>query len=380
MKYFSYLFLLIALTLACTPQNQSKSGLDGSSLTEDSLLYAQNFKVERLGAHQLLTVKTPWKGAQKSFKFLLYPKGTKLPTIYPEAQKIAVPVERILCTSTVDVAFLDFLDATDKMVALANGNFTYHPEVRQALADGKIADLGSQGTIDYERALMAKPEIALLYSLGDLKNYDKLKSLGISSVLMADFMEEHPLGRAEWCLFVAHLLGKEKLAKQRFDAVVQAYQQLKLQARSYQKRPTVLTGAVFQGTWHVAGGGSLMAGFINDAHAQYLWADNQDLSGVPLDFEAVYSKALNADFWINISNFKRQGQMLQSEPLYADFSAFKSGQLFNYYKRSTKSGGTDVFESAIVAPHRLLGDLIHIFHAARIDTSSLYYYEQLTQK
>ena len=107
---------------------------------------------------------------------MLYPKGTVAPDIHPEAQKIAVPVDKILCTSTVDVAFLDFLDATDKIVALANGNFTYHPQVRKALAAGQIADLGSQGAIDFEKALMAKPEIALLYSLGDLKSYDKLKS------------------------------------------------------------------------------------------------------------------------------------------------------------------------------------------------------------
>ena len=91
----------MGLTLACTPQNQSKSGIDGSTLTEDSLLYAQNFRVDRLGAYQLLTVKTPWKGAQKSFKYLLYPKGTKLPTIYPEAQKIA---ERL-----IDAGLITFL-------------------------------------------------------------------------------------------------------------------------------------------------------------------------------------------------------------------------------------------------------------------------------
>lgn len=375
-----YIFCFCTLfLLACeTAQEDSKTTISLESLV-DSLDYARNFTVQIIGDYQLLTVQTPWKGAEQSYKFLLYPKGSTAPTLFPEAQKIAVPVERILCTSTVDVAFLDFLGASDKIVALANGNFTYQARVRKALEDGTIIDLGSQGAIDYERALAAQPDLAMLYSLGDLKNYKKLSQLGIPTVLMADFMEEHPLGRAEWCLFVAYLLGKENLAKKRFQQVKNKYLALQEQASSFPSRPTVLTGAVFQGTWYVAGGASLMAQLIEDANAAYLWADNEDLSGVPLDFEAVYAKALEADYWINISNYKAKQQMLLAENLYTNFNAFKKGSLYNYYKRSTPSGGTDVFESAIVAPHRLLSDLIHIFHAPITDSSKLYYYEQLIE-
>lgn len=371
---FAYFFFVL---IACSNSKQETPNSSIENRLAIPLDFAQNFTVEQQGNYTILSIKSAWKGAQDQFQYVLYPKAEAAPTNFPNAIKVAVPVERILCTSTVDVAFLDFLDATDKIVAISNGDFVYHEGIQNRLKSGDLLDVGANNALDYEKALMTNPDIALVYSIGDKELYSKFQELAIAPVLLADFMETNPLGRAEWAVFVAYFLGKEAVAIQKFKKIAAEYEALKLQAADYSSQPTVLTGAVYKGTWHIAGGKSLMATLIKDAAAQYLWADNQELSGVPLDFEAVYNKGLNADFWINMSHFSSKKALQESESKYHLFKAFEENRLYNYYKRATKNGGSDIFESAIVNPHLLLKDMIQIFHQPTVSKDSLYYYAPL---
>lgn len=367
--YFSLLLLVISCTATTTETPEVGQPTDTEIIPR---LYAQNFEVAKEGKYTILTVKTAWKGATSPFKYVLYPKAEEAPTGYKDAIKVGIPVEKVLCTSTVDIAILDMLEATNRIVALSNGNYVYNRTVQAALVNKQIAAIGGSNAIDYERAVTSGAEVAMVYSLGDQKSFKKFKELGIKPILMADFMETTPLGRAEWSLFVAYFLGKEAEALTKFKAEVEAYEALTQQ--KHMTSPTVLTGAVYQGVWYVAGGQSLMATFIKDAGGDYLWRENKEVSGVPLDFEAVYSKGLTADYWINMSHWTSRKDLLASEKRYQDFKAFKEGKVYNYYKRTTAQGGSDVFESAIVQPHLVLQDMINLFHQEPVDTAALYYY------
>jgi iron complex transport system substrate-binding protein len=377
MPFIYIFFFLIFVTISCT-SSTTDSPIVGTTLdsiaTIIPLQYANNFSIEKDGDNTILSIKSAWKGSKEQYKYVLYPKGGKVPTNYSDAVKIAVPVERIICTSTVDIAFLDFLGVTDKIVAMANGGYVYNKYVRAAQENGQILEIGGTNTIDYERALTANADIAFVYSIGDRQTFKKFKEVGIPPVMLSDFMETSPLGRAEWMLFVSYFLGKEKEALVKFNEVAQQYEALKRDAALYSSQPTVLTGAVYNGTWYVAGGKSLMATFIKDAGARYLWADNPEVSGVPLDFEAIYAKALEVDYWINMSHFKDKKDLGDSEPKYQDFKAFQQGNMYNYYKRASDNGGSDIFESAIVQPNLVLQDMIRMFHHKDLKYKNLYYY------
>lgn len=371
-----FLLLCCCFVIAC--DNSGTSGVTNTTnKTTLELAHATNFKVEKEGALTILSIKTAWKNAQEQFQYVLYPKGTEAPSHYPNAIKIPVPVERIICTSTVDIAFLDFLDATDKIVAISNGTYVYNKNVQEGVKQGSIVAIGGNNTIDYEKALTTNADVALVYSIGDQEAYQKFNEMGVPAILLSDFMEKTPLGRAEWAVFVACLLGKEVQAQEKCAQIAAKYQALKTKAASYSNQPSVLTGAVYKGTWYIAGGKSLMATFIQDAGGRYLWAGDENLSGVPLDFEAVYAKGLNADRWINMSSWTNKDDLAQSEAKYEDFKAFQEGQLYNYYKRVTENGGVDIFESAIVNPDLVLKDFVHLFHADTIHSDSLYYYKKL---
>lgn len=372
--------LWCCLLLACqapSPKEPSHSSNSTVPAAKDSIpmSYAQNFSVEQEGEYTILTIKTAWKASAEKFQYVLYPKEQPAPKSYPNAIKVGIPLERVLCTSTVDIAFLSTLDELPAIVALANSDYVYNPEVRKRLEQQQIAAVGNSNALDYERILQQQPEAAFVYSLGDKTGYKKLEELGIAPIMLSDFMEASPLGRAEWMRFVGYFFQKATKATTKFDELAEAYQNLQLKARLYSSKPTVLTGALYGGTWYVAGGKSLMAQLIRDAGGRYLWANNEELSGVPLDFEVVYDKALEANYWINMAQFTSKDDLLNADPRYGDFTAFKEGKLYNHHKRSTAIGGSDFFESAIVLPHLVLNDLIQLLHPS--DSDSLYYYQPL---
>ena len=380
MRFLSILFLsFIWLLVGCSPSEPSKTSsttnLEGWQ--DIPLQYATNFTIQKKGKQTLLTIKSPWKGAKATKKYLLYPKTEKAPVDYPNVTKIATPIERIICTSTVDIAFLDALGATDKIVAISNGDYVYNPTIRQALQEESIVEIGGNNTIDYEKALVTNPDLAFIYSISATNNYKKFEALGVPTVFLSDFMEQSPLGRTEWLYFIAHFLELEDQAAVLFDNIEHHYQTIKQKALIKEKKPTVLTGAVYEGTWYVAGGNSLMAQLIADAGGDYLWADNTELSGVPFDFEAVYPKALEADCWINMSSYTTKKDLLAGDQRYQAFQTIQTNRLFNYFKRSTPNGGTDIFESAIVHPERILKDLSLIFNQEHPSPERLFYYQQL---
>ena len=373
-----FLLFFCWIVIACNNETKvSNSNVVEKERTILELDHAKNFTIEKEGTYTILTITKAWKNAQEEFQYVLYPREEQAPTNYPNAVTIPVPVERIICTSTIDVAFLDFLEATDKIVAMSNGAYVYNKNVQTALKEGRVMDIGGSNTIDYEKALTSNADVAMVYSIGDQASYKKFNEMGIPAVLLSDFMEKTPLGRAEWAVFVACLLGKENEALRKCSQIAAKYQQLQERATRHNRKPTVLTGAVYKGTWYVAGGKSFMATFIQDAGGRYLWEEDNSLSGVPLDFEAVYAKALEADYWINMSSWTNKDDLVDSESKYQDFKAFQEGQLYNYYKRGTAQGGSDIFESAIVNPHLVLKDLIHIFHDEQVEEDSLYYYQEL---
>jgi iron complex transport system substrate-binding protein len=372
-----YFLLLCCLFFTACNNDRTTTVYHSTSKVAVKLAHANNFTIEKEGVFTILSIKTAWKNAQEEFQYVLYPKGTKPPSHYLKAVMIPVPVERIICTSTVDIAFLDFLGATDKIVAVSNSTYVYNKNVQERVAQGAVIDIGGNNIIDYERALTTNADVALVYSIGDQKAYQKFNEMGVPAILLSDFMEKTPLGRAEWAIFVACLLGKEVEAQEKCAQIAAKYQALQAKVKNYAKKPTVLTGAVYKGTWYIAGGKSLMATLIRDAGGAYLWAENESLSGVPLDFEAVYAKGLNADRWINMSNWTNKADLGQSEEKYQDFKAFQEGQLYNFYKRVTENGGVDIFESGIVKPHLVLKDFVHLLHDEQVHSDSLYYYQAL---
>lgn len=77
------------------------------------------------------------------------------------------------------------------------------------------SDAGSGLRIDVEKILSLQPDVVFVYTYTatEKEAAERLAALGVPIVIASDYLEETPLGMAEWIKFVALFLGEEKKAE-----------------------------------------------------------------------------------------------------------------------------------------------------------------------
>lgn len=341
--------------------------------------YAKGFAVEYHKNYKLITILNPWLNAKETFKYVLVQCGTPAPKGYRPEQVITVPIDRIAVTSTTHVAQLQALNQLDRVVGFSDPKLIYGDEIKADFAKRRVATIGADSTINIEQLIALKPDIVSIYGLGDANDSQPtLKAAGLKPTIHAEYMENHPLGRTEWVKMLAMFFNQEAKANQLFDRIAQNYQRVAALAQSVPNRPTVLTDAQYQGTWYVAGGRSYVAQYLKDAGANYLWADNDSSASVPLAFESVYAKGRNADVWLNVNqDWKTLDTLLKADERYANFKPVQTGKVYNNNGRMNDLGSSDYWQSGLMQPDVVLGDLVTILHPGLLGDRPLVYYRSL---
>lgn len=332
--------------------------------------WARAAEWETSGGETRVIVREPWKGARKPLHYVI--------AADPDAPRGAIPasLRRIACLAAVHVGFLDALGMTDRIVAVDAASHIHHGGVRAAVAEGRVAQVGSGSRLNVERLLAARPDVVLANAVGASEHaaLRRLERAGVSVLITAEWMENHPLARAEWVRLIGLLLGRADEADSVFAAVETAYRESGRRARARDHRPAVLLGGPFRDQWFVPGGGSFMARFLADAGAEYPWSGDTTAGGVPLSFETVLTRARAADLWLHPGDWRSLSEGASRDPRFAAFAAFRDGNVYNNDARRRADGANDYWESGAVRPDRVLADLIAIFHG---DGDSLYYYRRL---
>jgi iron complex transport system substrate-binding protein len=213
------------------------------------------------------------------------------------------------------------------------------------------------------------------YGSPDYDNHPKLLEAGVPTAVTAGYMETSPLGRAEWLKFTALFFNQEAAADQIFSGMAQEYEALAQLVADAPNRPTVFTGINRGDAWRVSGGDSYFAGFLADAGADYLWAGDESTGSIPLDFEAVYEHAAEADYWLpNTGRWTTLADVSAEDPRYTEFSAYQVGNIYNNNGRVNEFGGNDYWETGIANPDQVLADLIAIFHPELLPDHELVFF------
>ena len=371
------LIALTALILSCSNDNDEA---DSVSIKTDSssIRYAKNFKVYREGDHKIIEVLEPFPGATKSAKYRLVPRNTEPTNIKYSETIIKVPVQSLVCTSTTHIAPLDMLNVSDKLVGFPSTQYISSKNVRKQVDNGITIELGKDSDLNLELLMDLSPELLMSYSMtGDYSKLTPIERIGIPTVMNAEFLEETPLGRAEWIKFIALFFNKEELADSIFNEIESNYLNTIEQVGSAEKQPTVMSGVVYGDIWYTPGGQSWAAKFFKDAGANYLWQSDSTSGSIPLSFESVYEKAQNAEYWIGIANYFSNEELKAQDNRYANFGSYKSGNLFTYNARAIENGGNDYFESGYSRPDIILNDLVKILHPKVLLDHELYYFRKL---
>ena len=289
-----------------------------------------------------------------------------------EKDVFILPVDSVAVLSATQLNAFDVLGLLENVVGISESDYIRNKDVKELLKKGKIRNLASNGNFYLERVLEISPEI-VFYSPYNLNQKHPLVSTNLPMVPYYDYLETNPLGRAEWIKFSAVFFNKLDEANNIFDTIKSKYNIYKELTSGLTHKPTVFSDKYFAGQWYIPGGESYIAHLFKDAGAQYLWDDNHQKASFCLDFETVFSKAHNADYWRIVGTYSggfSYAKLGAENDLYTKFEAYKNHKVI--FCDSEKS---NYFETGALEPHIVLGDLIFAFHPQLLpDYKPKYYY------
>ena len=369
-------FILASLLLLVSCVSNKKTSLEAFNQDIYTPEYASGFKI--LGADNvqstLIQVFNPWQGAKDvEMSYFISRNGEQAPAGFT-GPTIPAGAKQIVCMSSSYIAMLDALGQADRIVAVSGIDYVSNPYI--IAHKDSIQDMGPE--MNYELLLGLKPDVVLLYGIGDAQTAvtDKLKELSIPYMYVGEYLEESPLGKAEWMVALSELTDSREKGIEIFSEIPKRYQTLKDLTASVEQRPTVMFNTPWNDSWIMPSTKSYMAQLVNDAGADYIYKENTSNSSAPIGLETAYGLIQKADYWINVGMASTLDELKAVNPKFTDAKSVREKTAYNNNLRLTATGGNEYWESAVVRPDIVLRDLIHIFHPELV-SDSLYYYRHL---
>jgi iron complex transport system substrate-binding protein len=355
-------FLLLFFTLTGCKKAETIDVVK-PEIARNSIEYASGLSIVKQDGYSIVTVINPWPNANKNFTYILKEKEAKVPDSLQKYTTIKVPLESVVVTSTTNIPFLEMLEVENKLVGFPHTDYISSEKTRALIDKGSVKNIGQNEKLNIEQLIELSPDLIVTFGV-DNNNpmLDNLKKSGLNVFIQGDWMEQSPLGKAEWIKLYGALFGKEEKAKELFDKIVLSYNQAKKLLTDKQATSTVLYGSMYEDLWYVAKGNSWVAQFMKDAQANYLWANLEGTGSQGLSFEKVLDKAKTANFWIATGSFKTLDEFGKSNPHYSEFDAFKNKTIYTFESKLGATGGTIYYELSPSRPDLVLKDYIKIFH------------------
>ena len=337
--------------------------------------HAKGFRVTyRSDGVRLLDIQEPTLADAPTERFALVPRGLDADSLPEDYTVIRTPVQRIVCMTMTQLKCFSMLQAYDCVVATSDTRRMQNPEWLARLADGRMKRIGIEGNFNTEIVMATNPELILI-SPHRRGGYEVLAQTGAPLMPFWAFNETSALGLSEWIRIAGLLLGKEQEAITLFSDMEREYNHWKTIAATVKHRPTVFSGELRGGHWYLPGGQSFYARLFADAGAEYFYKDDSHTGGVILDFEQVYAKAYNVEFWRVMNGFPglfTYDALQATDERYADFRAFRERKVV-YCNLSS----TPLYENMIGIPHILLKDMLKAMHPELLPDYTPQYYRLL---
>lgn len=376
-------FVIGLFVLAITIVSCGGNGNSSVSTYADSIYlpeYASGFRI--LGAEGSSSViiesVNPWQGADSVVTRLFIARdGEETPQGF-EGQVIEGNARRIVAMSSTHIAMLDVIGETARVVGVSGMDFISNDAVRSRR--DSIGDVGYDGNVNYELLLSLQPDIILLYGTNGASGMEpKLKELGIPYVYIGEYLEDSALGKAEWIVAVAEIVGKRDEGIKAFSAIPERYNAIREKAADclkHSSRPKVMINLPYGDSWFMAPTGSYLVRLIEDAGGDYIYKKNNSNESRPIDLEEAFMLVSASDKWINVGQTRSLDELRKNYPKFAATKPVLSGEVYNTTGRVAANGANDYWERGVVEPDVVLRDMVMIFHPELAD-SDLVYYEKL---
>ncbi len=367
--------LILCAILWCTCSCTSSGNIDDYNMVVYTPTYATGFRIVGAEGKQstIIRVTNPWQSADDVETMLFIARGgEKAPNGF-RGKVLQGDAKRVVCMSSSHIAMLDAIGAVESVVGVSGKNFITNPYV--VAHQRTIADVGYDGNMNFELLVAQQPDIVLLYGVtGACTMESKLDELGIPYIYIGEYVEEDPLGKAEWLIALAEIVGLRQQGLTYFSELPQRYEQLKSMAAAAQTpAPKVMLNTPYADSWFMPSTTSYIARLIADAGGDYIYQQNTSNHSLPIDMEEAALLTTQADVWINVGNVNSVDDLCRQLPKFAQMPCVQRGEVYNCDKRRVAGGGNDYWESGVVHPDVILRDLINIFHSELVSEEFVYY-------
>ena len=366
------LFAFFSCSIKSPPEDETVSRVN--DVSEINPNHARGFKVFKNEHYQVLEIYLPWDSLNAVQRFYLVKDNSESISVPNNGIVLHVPLNNMACFSATHLSFANALGLIDKINGVASADFVVSKKFQHLVESGQIKEVGIGGHFKLEELIQLNPEI-IMVSPQKGQSFDPLINAGLNIVMNCDYLEPSPLGRAEWIKMMGLLFGKEREAIQIFDSISSEYETLKNLTKNVGTRPVVLSGKQYSGFWSLPGGKSYIAQFIADAGGKYLYDDNPETGSKTLEFESVYEKGIEADFWrflIYSPDAFSYDMLVQEDERYADFLSVTNKKVF-----VCNSLKTPYFQKGLLEPQIILADYIKILHPELLPQHQNVYYHLL---
>ena len=376
MKRLIFIFLILGF-ISCKNSKETEP-TDFQKGEELKIENAAGFSITRFENYSILKVNTPWPEAEDPFIYLLSEKNTQIPEDIDYDQRVEVPVESIVVTSTTHIPALEALNEEEKLVGFPGLNYISSEKTRELIEADKISELGQNENINTEVLIDLSPDVVIGFAINaSNKSFETIQKTGIPVIYNGDWTEATPLGKAEWIKFFGALFGKEEKANEIFNTIKEEYLNAKKLAKTSDAKPTVIAGSMYNDKWYMPYGNSWQAQFIKDANANYLYSDTRGDGSLSLAFESVLDKAQDAEFWVSSGQFTSYEQLFNESEHYRRFKAVQNKNVYSVSLSKGETGGIIFYELGPQRPDLILKDLISIFHPKLLKDHKPVFYKPL---
>lgn len=355
--YFALASSLILNLTSCERNIQQKQDAHFRVDTNASPRFARLFMAGFVHHHRAVWLFDPWDSTKIHSKYIILPHQLPNDSIPEGYQTVIVPSHTLATTSSTLIAHLSSLEILDLLIGVADTSYIFHFYVKNRIRQKHIMEIAQGDRVDSEALIACQPDLTFI-TLYPGQDVARLQHLGLQIVPWADYLENHPLGRAEWIRFIGYFMGKEKEADSIFHSIASRYLAIQRKLRQNGSSISIFDGLMSSGVWYVSGGQSYMARLYKDAGLTYVFSDLKETASKGLGFEEVFVKARDADYWrIMVSH---RGNFTLNDLLNLD----KRYELFEAVQKRRfivcNAAQVPFYEEGVAHPEWILSDLVYL--------------------
>jgi iron complex transport system substrate-binding protein len=208
---------LVLFFLACVAFFYSCS--NGNSSNVDVILfqpkYAKGFRVVKVGSDTLIQFLSHSDSPTVSHSV------SDSPTVSHSVSLSEIHPERIALLSTTHTYFIDALDGMKNVCGVSYADRIQLGKLQEQISNGTTQNLTKNGDVNLEDLLMLNPTVLFSVPFEPTDYRSKLPSCVV--IPTSEYLEEHPLGKAEWIYVFGYVLRKDALARELFLEIEKEY-------------------------------------------------------------------------------------------------------------------------------------------------------------